>query len=142
MTDCTYTLEIQPAEEEIAFFDVLREYNEAHVGDSGLDRLVFFARDRDGQIVGGLRGMTAWSWLHVTILVVKEGCRKRGIGRRLLAEAEQEAARRGCIGVHVETTSFQALPFYQKQGYTIFGELKDMPPGHTCYFLKKTLRNM
>lgn len=36
-----------------------------------------------------------------------------------------------------QIASFQALPFYQKQGYSVFGELPDMPPGHVSYFLKK-----
>ena len=71
--------------------------------------------------------------------MVGEGCRRKGLGTRLLAEAEAEAARRGCIGVHLETTSFRALPFYRKQGYTVFGELEDCPPGHTCFLLRKSL---
>jgi hypothetical protein len=37
------------------------------------------------------------------------------------------------------TGSFNALPFYLKRGYTVFGELPDMPPGHTQYFMCKKL---
>ncbi len=50
---------------------------------------------------------------------------------------EQYARSKGISNFHLETTSFQALPFYQKQGYQVFGELPDMPPGHTTYFLRK-----
>ena len=32
---------------------------------------------------------------------------------------------------------FQALSFYQKLGYQIFGQLEDYPVGHTRYFLQK-----
>lgn len=35
--------------------------------------------------------------------------------------------------------SFQALPFYQKQGYEIFGTLDRFPDAHQRYFLRKTL---
>jgi GNAT superfamily N-acetyltransferase len=63
-----------------------------------------------------------------------------GLGSRLMADAEQEALRRGCDSAHLMTGSFNALPFYQKRGYTIFGELSDMPPGHTQYFMCKKLR--
>ncbi len=35
--------------------------------------------------------------------------------------------------------SFQALPFYQKLGYTVFGQLDDLPIGHQMYFLQKAL---
>jgi hypothetical protein len=35
--------------------------------------------------------------------------------------------------------SFQALPFYLQAGYTVWGELVDMPVGHQRYFLQKAL---
>jgi hypothetical protein len=41
--------------------------------------------------------------------------------------------------VHLDTMSFQALPFYQKQGYTVFGILEDLPEGHRRYYLRKDL---
>jgi GNAT superfamily N-acetyltransferase len=63
--------------------------------------------------------------------------RGKGFGGRLLFEAEQEAMRRGCRGVYTDTFSFQVLPFYQQNGYEVFGEIENYPPGHTCYFLKK-----
>ena len=30
--------------------------------------------------------------------------------------------------------------FYERLGYTVFGELADYPPGYTRTFLKKSLR--
>jgi hypothetical protein len=35
--------------------------------------------------------------------------------------------------------SFQALQFYQKLGYTMFGVLDDLPEGSQRIFLKKDL---
>ena len=49
------------------------------------------------------------------------------------------AARRGCHRASLDTTSFQALPFYLKHGYAIWGQLDDFPIGHSRYFLKKAL---
>ncbi|MGY3915244.1 GNAT family N-acetyltransferase [Aeromonas australiensis] len=63
--------------------------------------------------------------------------RRDGWGGRLLGAMEQYAQSKGISNYHLETTSFQALPFYQKQGYEVFGQLPDMPPGHISYFLKK-----
>ena len=34
---------------------------------------------------------------------------------------------------------FQALPFYEKCGYIIFGALEDYPIGHSRYFVRKSL---
>jgi hypothetical protein len=39
--------------------------------------------------------------------------------------------------IHLETTSFQALDFYLKNGYEVFGQLEGKPAGHTWYYLKK-----
>jgi len=53
--------------------------------------------------------------------------------------AEQEADRRGCIGVWVDTHSFQAPGFYERLGYSPFGVIEDYPPGHSRLFLQKRL---
>jgi hypothetical protein len=50
-----------------------------------------------------------------------------------------EAANGGARSVHLDTYDFQALGFYKKLGYGVFGELDDYPPGHTRYFLTKPL---
>ena len=41
--------------------------------------------------------------------------------------------------LRTETLDFQAKPFYQKQGFEVYGELQDTPKGHTTYFLVKRL---
>lgn len=102
--------------------------------------LALFARDAEGRIIAGLTGSTYWGYLYVGRLCTDDRFRKVGLGGRLLAEAEQEAQRRGCHSVHLMTGSFNALPFYQKRGYTVFGELQDMPIGHTQYFMCKNLK--
>jgi ribosomal protein S18 acetylase RimI-like enzyme len=72
-------------------------------------------------------------WIH-------EALRRQGYGRALLAAAEEEARRRGCRYAHLDTMSFQALGFYEQQGYQVFGKLDDLPAGHYRYFLKKALK--
>jgi len=86
-----------------------------------------------------VHGEIFWDWLYVKTLWVSTEYRGRGIGRHLLSEIEETALQRGFRGSHLETTSFQALDFYQKLGYEIFGELEGKPAGTTWYFLKKVL---
>jgi GNAT superfamily N-acetyltransferase len=88
-------------------------------------------------VVAGLLGFTNWNWLFIQQLWVAEGVRGQKIGAQLVAAAESEAAARGCTHAHVDTFGFQALPFYQKLGYVIFGQLEDYPAGQTRYFLQK-----
>lgn len=91
------------------------------------------------QTLGGLWGSTAYGYLHIDMLVLPETLRRRGIGTRLMRLAEEEAIRRGCHGSYLETFDFQARGFYEKLGYAVFGQLENTPPGHTRYFLKRSL---
>ena len=101
--------------------------------------LATFVRDPDNNVVGGLTGGTYWGWLYVGLFWLAEDVRGQGLGDQLLARAENEAKQRGCCHAFLDTTSFQALPFYHKYGYTLYGQLDDFPPGHSRYFLKKEL---
>ena len=60
-----------------------------------------------------------------------------GYGRSLLAKAEAEAKARGCLNAHLDTFDFQALGFYERLGYRIFGKLAGYPGSHTRLFLEK-----
>jgi GNAT superfamily N-acetyltransferase len=138
----TYTIQLEdePAPEDFQFvFDALTEYNRHYAPDIGYRPLCLFIRDAQNNIIGGLLGETAWGWLHVSILWLSEGLRGQGYGSRLLAMAEAEALIRDCHSAHLDTMDFQALPFYQKHGYLVFGQLDDFPIGHSRYFLRKKL---
>ena len=115
----------------------LSGYNQAVAGSHLREQVASFIKDEQGLVLGGILADIKWGWLHIDWLWIDERIRKEGWGGRLLASMEQYAGSKGIINVHLETTSFQALPFYQKQGYAVFGELPDMPPGHITYFLKK-----
>lgn len=117
----------------------LDAYNASQGAPVDWVQLVLFLRDARGTIVGGLTGGTYWGWLYVGRLWVMEHLRGQEYGSQLLAAAEQEAMRRGCHHAYLETQDFQALPFYQKHDYTIYGELQDIPLGHTRYSLQKKL---
>lgn len=91
-------------------------------------------------VIGGLLGSTSYGYLHIDALFVPDSLRGIGFGRILVGMAEEEAAKRGCVGVWLDTFSFQSRGFYEKLGYSLFGELPNNPPGHMRYFFKKALR--
>jgi ribosomal protein S18 acetylase RimI-like enzyme len=104
-----------------------------------LDYIWVFMRDRENRVVGGLLAYTFGDWLHIEILWVEESFRNKGNGTKLLRMAENEAIKRGCKHVDLDTMSWQARPFYQKQGYTVFATLDNYPEGHRRHFMKKDL---
>jgi GNAT superfamily N-acetyltransferase len=133
-------LEDAPRPEDVdVIHSGLQAYNLRRAVPSDYSALTVMVRDADGAVAGGLLGGTFWGWLHVDILWLHERARGQGLGRRLLRLAEDEARRRGCHHVFLDTMSFQALPFYLKQGYSVWGELPDFPIGHTRHFVQKAL---
>jgi len=137
MSSIALQISDSPTPEERDFvFQQLGAFNESKAGPAEGRDLAVVAR-RDGEIVGAAIGATYFRWLFVRFLWVAETERGSGLGSRLLGTAEEQARARGCQHAHLDTFSFQALPFYQKHGYTIFGQLEDYPVGHTRYFLQK-----
>jgi GNAT superfamily N-acetyltransferase len=122
-----------------AVLDPLVAYNRVKTGRDDHRPLILTIEDSDGKVIGGLWGRTAYDWLFVELLFVPESVRGRGVGKDLLSRAEREAATRGCHSAWLDTFEFQARGFYERLGYTCFGELADYPAGSTRYFLKKAL---
>ncbi len=117
----------------------LSEHAQPITRTEGFVPLTVLARDVGGELVGGAHGKINWNWLHVSILWVAPALRRRGLGARLLEAIESSALDRGCTRAHLDTFSYQARPFYERHGYTVFAILEDYPPGHERIFLRKTL---
>jgi ribosomal protein S18 acetylase RimI-like enzyme len=133
------TIEDEPAHADLKLIDAaLDAMNRPFFAGTALSRVGFFLRDGDDRIVGGLDAVLEGGWLFVYNLWIDETWRRRGIGHRLIAEAERVAVERGCHSAWLDTFSFQAPDFYQKLGYTIFATL-DYPPDHKRYFLRRKL---
>jgi GNAT superfamily N-acetyltransferase len=109
-------------------------------GNPELGRSVqVFIRDRENRVVGGVIGQVFGGWLYVSLLWVEESLRNKGNGTRLIKMIENEAVKLGCKYAHLDTYSFEARPFYEKHGYTLFATLDNYPEGYSKHFLKKAL---
>jgi GNAT superfamily N-acetyltransferase len=126
-----------PAERE-AVLKGLIGFNTAHVGPSGHRPLAVLVKQR-GAVVGGLVGASLHGWCFIEWLYLPETLRRGGLGTTLMRRAEDEARRRQCIGIFLDTFDFQARGFYEKLGYLVFATQDDYPPGHQRYFLQKRL---
>jgi GNAT superfamily N-acetyltransferase len=129
-----------PAADVAVLNDRLYRHNAAVTGCDNGRWLTIFVRDEAREIVAGLHGWTWGQTGFVQTLWVREDLRGRGLGARLLATAEVEAARRGCREVHLDTHSYQAPQFYRRRGYEILGELPGWPHQTTRIFFRKILR--
>lgn len=100
--------------------------------------LGIYIRNDDDEIIGGFIGETFGKWLMIKYLWIDKALRNQGFGSKILQEAEDEAIRRGCKHVFVDTFNFQAPMFYNKYGYKEIFVLDDYPhKGKRHYFTKE-----
>ncbi|MHC8318915.1 GNAT family N-acetyltransferase [Pseudomonas sp. LB3P31] len=119
----------------------LRAYNASKTGITKPEPIALLVRDENQQILGGLYGRVFYQWLYIELLSVPESARGQGLGSRLMQMAEEHAREKECVGIWLDTFEFQAPGFYQKMGYSEFGQIADYPPGHKRFFFQKRLIN-
>ena len=127
--------EQHPASAELA--GKLMQFNESQARPYDFTALRLAIFDAQGNLSAGLLGATGWAWLNIDILFVEAEQRHSGLGRELVRRAIEIARARGCIGAMLDTFDFQARGFYEKQGFSVFGELANMPPGHIRYWMRR-----
>ncbi|NUR97167.1 MAG: GNAT family N-acetyltransferase [Kribbellaceae bacterium] len=138
---------------DVVLTDVPTEADEAAVSD-GLDKFNLEAagvQDRRPLAVlikdpatrttlGGLTGRTSLGLWFVDLLYVPDQLRGAGLGSRILADAEAEARRRGCVSGFVFTINFQAPEFYARHGWVEFGRIPSADGISRIFFSKELTR--
>jgi GNAT superfamily N-acetyltransferase len=133
-------LDTSPAEaDRKAIQDALVAFNRSKTTLRDYRDVAVLIRDEAGATIGGLSGYTSYRWMFIELLFVPEHLRGQNIGTKLMAQAEAHARSLGLVGIWLDTFSFQARPFYEKLGYSVFGTIENYPPGGARYFLSKTL---
>ncbi|MCF1470889.1 MULTISPECIES: GNAT family N-acetyltransferase [Rhizobium/Agrobacterium group] len=127
-------------EDEKAIDRALTEYHDEMLGGpANLRKLFIPLHDQDGAVEGGIVGQTGREWLFIAMLFVPEYRRGQGIAVKLLAAAEEEARKRGCKAVYLDTINPAARRVYQKHGYSIVGSLDEFTDGYTVTWMRKQL---
>ena len=140
MPDKDIVMEKAPSPADSEFIrEEINRFNITRTGQPFGGEVAAFIRDDLGNILAGIYGFCWGNCLRIETLWVREDQRGRNYGTRLLQAAEAEGKTRGCKLAFLETHSFQAPEFYQKQGYEVFGVLEDYPAGHQQIFFKKRL---
>ncbi len=136
----SYTIQVTEAgrpEDREPILQALLAYNAVSAPPHNYQPLGLLIKDAEDAITGGLWARSVYDWLFIELLIVPESLRGTGLGRALMQQAEQIARDRSLTGIWLDTFDFQARPFYEKLGFTVFGELKDHPRGISQYWLQK-----
>ena len=141
MENPNFKLETQPSHDDIEFLEQqINAFNLEATGTAFDAPLTYFMRGPNGHILAGLHGWTWGGCCEVSLLWVHADFRGKGHGARLLRAAEEEALRRGCRQVLLDTHSFQAPGFYLQNGYEAIAVIDDYPTGHQKIYLRKYLK--
>ncbi|MEQ2528427.1 GNAT family N-acetyltransferase [Bacillaceae bacterium CLA-AA-H227] len=103
------------------------------------EQVNLYIKGENDKIRGGILGEICWNWLEIHTFMIDEDIRKEGYGTKLLYEIEKIARERNCDFIKVDTLSFQALGFYEKNGYQVYGSIDNVGRDFTHYYLKKDL---
>jgi GNAT superfamily N-acetyltransferase len=137
---CEVTLTAaEPSPNDVQYLeDRIYEFNSNATGIGDGEWLGFFLRAGD-RIMAGICGNTWGGTCELRQFWVEESQRNRGLGRKLLQAAEQEARRRGCTQIVLMTFSFQAPVFYERHGFEVVATIDDHPRGHQNVLMRKRL---
>lgn len=118
----------------------LIEFNSKHIPDGRYEDVCLCVKDNKGEVIAGLNGSICWNWMEIDFLWVDESFRGQGLGKKLLEEAERQAAAEQCTFIQLNTFSFQAPGFYEKNGFAAIAVIENAPRDHKHYYFIKYLR--
>ncbi len=98
-----------------------------------------FIKDQKQNILGGTCGTIFYGSLYVDSLWVDKTLRHRGWGTKLMHEAEKVGRKYGASFVTLNTMDWEALPFYQKLGYSIEFTREGYEKDSKMFMLRKNL---
>ncbi|WP_267551746.1 GNAT family N-acetyltransferase [Rhizobium rhizogenes] len=120
-----------------AILTPLDAFNKTKAGDENYEPIAIVLRDEAEKIVGGLWAQLYFDWVFIELLFIPENLRGENLGARLLSQLEEIAKAKNCVGVWLDTFSFQAPGFYERQGYERFATMDNYPKGMARFFFRK-----
>jgi GNAT superfamily N-acetyltransferase len=141
MAEPKIVLTDEPEAADIAVVaDGLRDYNTSKAGYDDYRRIAIFVTDPEsGATLGGIYGGSYMGQMSIERVYLPETLRGDRLGSRLLRMAEDEARRRGCSRLTLNTMEIQAQGFYLKLGFETAAALTCDPPGINRYVMTKKL---
>jgi len=137
-----YHIVIEVAPDPVDLTLIEQKVAEAAVAAAGVgveQEIAVFVRDDDGRAVGGVCGITWGGYCELHAMWVDESLRGRGLARRLMTAAEDEARRRGCVQVIFMAYDLLTPGLYERLGYETVAVVEGCPVGSSARWCRKQL---
>ena len=117
------------------------EYNAPIRSGALMFRSIAYGAFIDSKLFGGISGTRLWGNVaNIEMLYVDENYRELKVGSSLIDVFVQAVKSHGGYKIQVDTFDFQALEFYKKNSFTVFGQLNDCPnPSNIRYYLERSV---
>lgn len=128
-----YPILLEETDNSQAAADILagvRAYNITYLGIYHRKHFVLYLQDENKQTVAGLTAEYLETLCTVHLVWIKDELRGLHIGTELLLKLEEYIKPKGCTTIQLDTTEFQAKPFYEKLGYKVVATLPKGFKGH------------
>lgn len=136
MSDIEYIIDNNPsAFNDKIIRDGLINFNSLTLNEKGSHFSIFVKDSSD--IIGGALIWEHSDALYIDVLWCSEHYRKRGIGAKIISMIDEVAITKRIGKIFVDTHAFQALEFYQKQGFYSIGTIPGYLMGHDLIYLRK-----
>lgn len=128
-----------PSEYEGILFKGINEYAFQEKGLPPIRAFSIFIKNQKQAILGGISGVTFYGSLYIDSLWIDKPMRHQGWGTKLMQEAEKIGIERRSKFVTLNTMDWEALPFYQKLGYSIEFVREGYSKNSKMFMLRKNL---
>jgi ribosomal protein S18 acetylase RimI-like enzyme len=142
MTNHSFVLErsynISPEFEDI-LYQGISENAFQKKGLPPMEPFSIILKDQNQKILGGLSGVIFYGSLYVDSLWVDETIRGQDWGTKLMKESEKMGREHGVKFINLNTMDWEALPFYQKLGFSIEFIREGYEGNSKMFLLRKNL---
>lgn len=102
---------------------------------------VSFIYEENNKVLGRIVGHIHWDHLQIELFSVSSEARGKGVGSKILKYVEKLAEEKNLAYILLETMSFNAPGFYEKNGYNVCMKIENSPfEGAVRYFYKKDIK--
>ena len=121
---------------------------EAKIAAHEAEQLGYFAIEYEGYVnvfgqhnalIGGVTLQRRWNAVAIYSFFVEPEFRGRGLGKKILATAEQLALHMGATALVLETSTLHNHQFYRNSGFRVLSEVSGYIDQHSYFYMLKPL---